>query len=45
MIAAAEIGQGSETVLAQVATEALGLAFGDVTMAECDSSIAVLRQN
>jgi 4-hydroxybenzoyl-CoA reductase subunit alpha len=40
MIAAAEIGQGSETVLAQVATEALGLAYGDVTMAECDSSIA-----
>ncbi len=40
MIAAAEIGQGSDTVLAQVATEALGLAFGDITMAECDSSIA-----
>ncbi len=40
MIAAAEIGQGSETVLTQVATEALGLAYGDVTMAECDSSIA-----
>jgi 4-hydroxybenzoyl-CoA reductase subunit alpha len=40
MIGAAEIGQGSETVLVQVATEALGLAFGDVTMAECDSSIA-----
>jgi 4-hydroxybenzoyl-CoA reductase subunit alpha len=40
MIAAAEIGQGSETVLTQVATEALGLAYGDVTMADCDSSIA-----
>jgi len=40
MIAAAEIGQGSETVLLQVATEALGLAYGDVTMADCDSEIA-----
>jgi 4-hydroxybenzoyl-CoA reductase subunit alpha len=40
MIAAAEIGQGAETVLVQVATEALGLAYGDVTMADCDSSIA-----
>ncbi len=40
MIAAAEIGQGSDTVLTQVATEALGLAFGDIMMAECDSSIA-----
>ncbi len=40
MIGAAEIGQGSETILAQVATEALGLAYGDVTMAACDSSIA-----
>ena len=40
LIAAAEIGQGSETVLTQVAAEALGLAYGDVTMAQCDTSIA-----
>ncbi len=40
MIAAAEIGQGSDTVLLQIASEALGLAYGDVAMAECDSSIA-----
>jgi 4-hydroxybenzoyl-CoA reductase subunit alpha len=39
-IAAAEIGQGSETVLAQVAAEALGLDLVDVTMAECDSAYA-----
>ncbi len=40
MIAAAEIGQGSETVLLQIAAETLGLRLGDLTMAPCDTSIA-----
>jgi len=40
MIGAAEIGQGSETTLLQVAAEALGLDLADLTMAPCDSSIA-----
>jgi 4-hydroxybenzoyl-CoA reductase subunit alpha len=40
LIAAAEIGQGSETILSQIAAETLGLDMRDVTMAECDSSIA-----
>ncbi len=40
MIAAAEIGQGSETVLLQIAAEALGLELRDLTMAPCDTSIA-----
>ncbi|MFH1178082.1 MAG: molybdopterin cofactor-binding domain-containing protein [Acidobacteriota bacterium] len=40
MIAAAEIGQGSETILLQVVAEALGLDLGDLTMAACDTSIA-----
>jgi CO/xanthine dehydrogenase Mo-binding subunit len=40
MIAAAEIGQGSETVLLQIAAEALGLSLGDLTMAACDTAIA-----
>lgn len=39
-IGAAEIGQGSDTVLSQVAAEALGLDFKDVTMGPCDSAIA-----
>jgi 4-hydroxybenzoyl-CoA reductase subunit alpha len=39
-IAAAEIGQGSETILTQIAAETLGLDMRDVTMAECDSAIA-----
>ncbi len=39
-IGAAEIGQGSDTVLSQVAAEALGLNFKDVTMGPCDSAIA-----
>ncbi|MFI5165778.1 MAG: molybdopterin cofactor-binding domain-containing protein [Thermoanaerobaculales bacterium] len=40
MIAAAEIGQGSETVLLQIAAETLGLGLDDLTMAPCDTSIA-----
>jgi 4-hydroxybenzoyl-CoA reductase alpha subunit len=40
LIGAAEIGQGSETVLVQVAAEALGLDYHDVTMGACDSAIA-----
>ena len=39
-IAAAEIGQGCETILVQIAAEALGLEFRDVRMADCDSAIA-----
>ena len=39
-IAAAEIGQGSDTVLTQIAVEALGLEMRDMTMADCDSAIA-----
>jgi 4-hydroxybenzoyl-CoA reductase alpha subunit len=40
MIAAAEIGQGSETVLLQIAAEALGLELPDLTMAPVDTSIS-----
>jgi 4-hydroxybenzoyl-CoA reductase subunit alpha len=40
LIAAAEIGQGSETILVQIAAEALGLDYQDVTMGDCDSAIA-----
>src|SRR3989304_4362731 len=39
MIAAAEIGQGSETILLQVVAETLGLDLSDLTMAPCDTSI------
>jgi 4-hydroxybenzoyl-CoA reductase alpha subunit len=39
-IAAAEIGQGCETVLTQIAAEALGLECNDVTMAACDTAIS-----
>ena len=44
-IAAAEIGQGSETVLSQVAAEALGLEMRDVTMAACDSLLELGTRN
>ncbi len=40
MIAAAEIGQGSETVLLQIAAEALGLGLADLAMAPCDTQVA-----
>ncbi|HLE61409.1 MAG TPA: molybdopterin cofactor-binding domain-containing protein [Thermoanaerobaculaceae bacterium] len=40
MIAAAEIGQGSETILLQVVAETLGLDLSDLTMAPCDTSIS-----
>jgi 4-hydroxybenzoyl-CoA reductase alpha subunit len=39
-IAVAEIGQGCETVLQQIAAETLGLTLDDVTMAPCDSALA-----
>jgi len=40
LIGAAEIGQGCETILLQMAAEALGLDFTDITMGDCDSAIA-----
>jgi 4-hydroxybenzoyl-CoA reductase subunit alpha len=39
-IGAAEIGQGCETILCQIAAEALGLDYDDLTMAEVDSAIS-----
>ena len=39
-IAAAEIGQGSDTVLVQIAAEELGIPYHMVWMAECDSVLA-----
>jgi 4-hydroxybenzoyl-CoA reductase subunit alpha len=41
-IAAAEIGQGSDTVLAQMAAEELGIRCEDVLMAPCDSDLSPL---
>lgn len=41
-IAAAEIGQGSDTVLVQIAAEELGLPYDRVHMVECDSTLAPL---
>ncbi len=41
-IAAAEIGQGSDTVLVQIAAEELGIPYDWVHMVECDSTIAPL---
>ena len=39
-IAAAEIGQGSDTVLCQIAAEELGIPYEWVWMVECDSVLA-----
>ena len=39
-IAAAEIGQGSDTVLVQIAAEELGIPYERMWMGECDSTIA-----
>jgi 4-hydroxybenzoyl-CoA reductase subunit alpha len=39
-IGAAEIGQGCETILIQIAAEALGLDYDDVTFAEVDSAVS-----
>lgn len=41
-IAAAEIGQGSDTVLVQIAAEELGIPYERVHMVECDSTLAPL---
>jgi 4-hydroxybenzoyl-CoA reductase alpha subunit len=41
-IAAAEIGQGSDTVLLQIAAEELGVPYPWVWMAECDSTLSPL---
>jgi 4-hydroxybenzoyl-CoA reductase subunit alpha len=38
-IAAADIGQGSDTVLAQMAAEELGIDYQDVWMAPCDTTL------
>lgn len=40
LIAAAEIGQGSDTVLCQIAAEELGIPYEWVWMVECDSVLA-----
>jgi 4-hydroxybenzoyl-CoA reductase subunit alpha len=39
-IAAAEIGQGSDTILPQIAAEELGIRYEDVWMAPCDSTLS-----
>ncbi len=39
-IAAAEIGQGSDTVLVQIAAEELGIPYDRVWLVECDSVLA-----
>ena len=41
-IGAAEIGQGSDTVLVQVAAEELGVPYERVWLAECDTSLSPL---
>lgn len=41
-IAAAEIGQGSDTVLTQIAAEELGIPYERMIMADCDSDISPL---
>jgi len=41
-IAAAEIGQGSDTVLTQIAAEELGVPYDWVWLAECDTVISAL---
>jgi 4-hydroxybenzoyl-CoA reductase subunit alpha len=39
-IAAADIGQGSDTILTQIAAEELGIRYEDVWMAPCDSTLS-----
>ena len=41
-IAAAEIGQGSDTVLVQIAAEELGVPYEWVWLAECDTTLSPL---
>ncbi|MDO8804619.1 MAG: molybdopterin-dependent oxidoreductase [Elusimicrobiota bacterium] len=41
-IAASDIGQGSDTVLCQVAAEELGVPYDSILMSDCDSDIAPL---
>ena len=41
-ITAAEIGQGSDTVMAQVAAEELGIPYEQVWLAECDTVLSPL---
>jgi 4-hydroxybenzoyl-CoA reductase alpha subunit len=41
-IAAAEIGQGSDTVLTQMAAEALGIRYDQVWLADCDTALSPL---
>jgi 4-hydroxybenzoyl-CoA reductase alpha subunit len=41
-IAAAEIGQGSDTVMVQIAAEELGVAYEVVWLAECDTVLSTL---
>jgi len=39
-IGAAEIGQGCETILLQIAAETLGLDYADLSMGDCDSAVS-----
>jgi CO/xanthine dehydrogenase Mo-binding subunit len=39
MVSNTEFGQGTNTILTQIAAEALGLAFGDVSMAKPDTAV------
>ena len=39
-IAAAEIGQGSDTILPQIAAEELGISYAQVWLVDCDSVLA-----
>ncbi|MBI4803411.1 MAG: molybdopterin-dependent oxidoreductase [Elusimicrobia bacterium] len=41
-IAASDIGQGSDTVLCQIAAQELGIRYENVLMSDCDSDIAPL---
>jgi 4-hydroxybenzoyl-CoA reductase alpha subunit len=41
-IAAAEIGQGSDTVMVQIAAEELGVPYEQVWLAECDTVLSAL---
>lgn len=41
-IAASDIGQGSDTVLCQIAAQELGIPYENILMSDCDSDIAPL---
>jgi len=39
LVSSTEFGQGTNTILTQIAAEALGIAYDDVVMAPCDTSL------